>query len=153
MDGRWRIRAALPADAAEIADAEARCFTDPWSRAGLEELFENRLSFGLVAEAFQGGLAGYLFARVIVDEAEILNLAVIPEYRTEGLGGRLLDGAVQTLWERGARSVFLEVRDSNHVARALYEGRGFRLVGVRADYYRAPREQALVYRLARAESE
>ena len=92
-------------------------------------------------------LAGYAFARVIAGEAEILNIAVLPSFRRRGIGGRLLDAAVMAVKTGGAAEVFLEVRESNAAARALYVARGFRPVGLRTDYYRKPRENAVILRL------
>lgn len=147
MDDRWRIRPATPADVPAIAAGEARCFSDPWSAAGLAELFDNHLTMGLVAEPAPGGLAGYLFARVIAGEAEIMNLAVLPESRGRGLGGALLAEGVARIRAAVAATIYLEVREANQTARRLYERSGFRAVGVRTDYYRAPRENAVLYRL------
>lgn len=149
MDERYRIRSALEADLPALAAAEARCFRDPWSQASLAELFKNRSVIGLVAEANRPEmrLAGYVFARAIAGEAEILNLAVLPEDRKRGVGDGLLAAALVRLTERGTGSVFLEVRESNSAALRLYESRGFRPVGMRADYYERPREHALVLRL------
>jgi len=149
MAGPFRIRPATRDDAAAIAVAERVCFSDPWSEDGLASLFDNETGLALVCET--GGavlrLAGYVFARVIAGEAEILNIAVLPEFRRLGLGSGLLGSALDELGVRGANSVFLEVRESNEEARRLYSARGFRPVGVRADYYRKPRENAIVLRL------
>jgi ribosomal-protein-alanine N-acetyltransferase len=91
-------------------------------------------------------LAGYAFARVIAGEAEILNVAVLPSYRRQGVGRQLLDSILAAVTAGGAVEVFLEVRESNQAARFLYETRGFRAVGVRTDYYRKPRENAVIMR-------
>lgn len=149
MAGPFRIRPANRADAADIAEAERICFADPWSEDGLASLFDNSTGVALICES-QGlvlRLAGYVFARVIAGEAEILNIAVLPEFRRAGLGSGLLSAALDDLRLRGASSVFLEVRESNEEAKRLYGARGFRPVGVRTDYYRKPRENALVMRL------
>ncbi len=149
MAGPFRIRLASRADAAAIAAAERVCFSDPWTEDGLSSLFDNSTGEALVGEAERPDLrlAGYIFARVIAGEAEILNIAVLPEFRRGGLGSDLLSAALAGLRARGAASVFLEVRESNEEAKRLYGGRGFRPVGVRTDYYRKPRESALVLRL------
>ena len=145
----WLIRPATLADAVAIAAAERVCFGDPWSATGITELFENDTVIALMALA--GGpemrLAGYAFARVIAGEAEILNIAVLPSYRRAGVGGRLLDSALAAVTNGGAAEVFLEVRVSNAAAKGLYAARGFRPVGFRTDYYRKPRENALILRL------
>lgn len=149
MADRYRIRPADPADVDALAGAEKRSFSDPWSRAGIAELFDNETVRGFVAvdDGPEMRLAGYVFARVVAGEAEILNIAVVPEDRRSGLGRRLLEVVLESVRSAGAESVFLEVRESNEAARRLYGGLGFRPVGFRADYYRKPREHALVLRL------
>jgi len=82
----------------------------------------------------------------VVDEAEIANLAVSDEARRAGIGARLLDFAVAAADHRQCRVVFLEVRESNVAARALYASRGFQVAGRRSKYYRKPVEDALVLR-------
>jgi len=82
----------------------------------------------------------------VVDEAEIANLAVANDVRRAGVGARLLDHALDIARERHSYVVFLEVRESNAGARALYASRGFEVAGRRAKYYRKPVEDALVLR-------
>lgn len=146
MVDRWHIRLAVQADAAALAILEKRCFSDPWSAAAFAELLPLSYMVNLVAEE-QGEIAGYLLAREIAGEAEILNLAVVPEARRGGLGGILLDAALEQLRRRGAERAWLEVRESNAAARALYARRGFTTAGRRSRYYRAPVEDALVLSL------
>jgi len=147
MDAPWRIRPARPADSERLAAIERRCFGDPWSAVAFAEIFRSTAGLGLVAE--QGVAAiGYLVARVAAGEAEILNLAVVPECRRQGLGRALLDAGIGALEQAGARDIFLEVREHNLAAQRLYQGRGFRPVGFRARYYRNPVEDAIVLRLA-----
>jgi ribosomal-protein-alanine N-acetyltransferase len=140
MDASCRTRPASRADLATVAAIEARSFSDPWPAdafaAHLRECF-------LVAEV-EGALVAYLVARTMGDEAEILDLAVLPEARGRGVGRALLDDALRALHQGGARQVFLEVRAANAAAQRLYRSRGFRTVGRRPDYYRQPTEDALV---------
>ena len=102
-------------------------------------------AIALLAEDAEG-LAGYVLGRVVVDQAEILSIAAAPRCRRSGIGRRLLDTVLATMVERGAISVWLEVRVSNVAARALYEAAGFVATGLRRDYYRQPLEDALVLR-------
>lgn len=143
MGDRWRIRPATLADAPALAILERRCFSDPWSVAAFEELLPLSYMVSLIAED-DDGIGGYLVAREIAGESEILNLAVVPEARRGGLGRRLLEEGLGQLQERGAQRVWLEVRESNAAAQALYAGRGFQTAGRRSRYYRAPVEDALV---------
>jgi ribosomal-protein-alanine acetyltransferase len=147
MDVRFRIRPATLADAATLVAIERRCFSDPWSEAAFREALSSEWSFGLVADSGRGP-AGYLIGREAAGSGEILNLAVAPEFRRRGIGGALLEEGVRVFGRRRATEVFLEVRESNHSAQALYLAQGFRPVGQRAAYYRNPREDALVLRLA-----
>lgn len=148
MATRFSIRPATVADVPAVTAAERRCFADPWSAESIASLFESKAFVGLVGERTGPGaeLVGYLFARAIADEAEVLNIAVIPEDRGRGLGGLLLDRGLAALERRAMSSVFLEVRESNQPARLLYLSRGFRPVGLRANYYRKPLENALILR-------
>ena len=147
MDADWLIRPARSADAHRLVPVERRCFSDPWSEEAFEELIRSPFGRALVAER-PDGIEGYLVARAVAGEGEILNLAVVPEARGQGLGGRLLAAALALLAEAGAREVFLEVRAGNAPAQALYHRRGFRAIGRRARYYRNPVEDAIVLRLA-----
>ena len=146
MDARYRIRPAAPADAAALVAIERRCFSDPWSEAAFREALSSDRTFALVAEGARGP-AGYLIGREAGGSGEILNLAVAPQLRWRGLGGALLEKGLVEFRRREASEVFLEVRESNRSAQALYLARGFRPVGQRAAYYRNPREDALVLRL------
>ena len=124
---------------------EQAVFADPWSLRDFRECAASDVVF-LVAETADG-IAGYVVAVEAADEGEILNLAVAPGGRRQGMGRALVERVVAVLAERGVRQVFLEVRESNGNARALYAARGFREVGRRAGYYRRPVEDAIVLRL------
>ncbi|MCH8683993.1 ribosomal protein S18-alanine N-acetyltransferase [Pedomonas mirosovicensis] len=81
--------------------------------------------------------AGFALTRQVADEAELLLIAVLPGQRGAGIGGRLLDHAIAQSAAAGARHMYLEVREGNTVAYALYSSRGFEVVGRRPGYYRA----------------
>jgi ribosomal-protein-alanine N-acetyltransferase len=129
-----------------MAAIERRCFSDPWPLDGFREVFEMPGTVALVMTAQDEPIA-YFLAREILGTSELLNLAVVPEYRGRGLGGGLLDAGLAAVRARGGSEVFLEVRASNAVAQALYATRGFRTEGRRRGYYRRPDEDALVLRL------
>jgi ribosomal-protein-alanine N-acetyltransferase len=147
MDAPYRIRSAVPADAATLAAIERRCFSDPWTEASFREALGSPWSFGLVAQTSRG-VAGYLIGREVAATGEILNLAVTGEFRRHGMGSALLRAGIAALRQRKVDEIFLEVRESNHSAQALYLSHGFRPVGQRSAYYRNPKEDALVLRLA-----
>ena len=142
----YRIRAAQLADVPELALLEPRCFSDPWSAAGFREMLSAPYIMGLIAEGRSRSITGYLVARVIDDEGEILNLAVEPESRRKGVGGLLLESGLEALQKLGVEAVFLEVRVSNQAAIDLYVSKGFRPIGQRHGYYRRPVEDAMVLR-------
>jgi ribosomal-protein-alanine N-acetyltransferase len=148
MAAHFRIRPAVSADAAALAAIERRCFTDPWSEASFREALGAVWTFGLVAESRSGkGVMGYLIARELAGAGEILNIAVAPESRRHGLARALLNHGLRVLRQHAVDEVFLEVRESNRGAQALYVAAGFRPVGQRSAYYRNPKEDALVLRL------
>jgi [ribosomal protein S18]-alanine N-acetyltransferase len=147
MDARYRIRSAVPIDAAPLVEIERRCFSDPWSENSFREALGSPWSFGLVAHASRG-IAGYLIGREVAGTGEVLNLAVAPDFRRQGVARALLRAALSHFRKRRVEEVFLEVRESNQSAQALYLSSGFRPVGQRAGYYRNPKEDALVLWLA-----
>jgi ribosomal-protein-alanine N-acetyltransferase len=91
-------------------------------------------------------LLGYCIAWILDGEAELANLAVAPWARRAGVGAALLDDLLRAVDGDRDGSVWLEVREGNGAARALYESRGFREVGRRKGYYRAPVEDAVMMR-------
>ena len=100
-----------------------------------------------VVETVDGpDVAGYVVALDAADEGEILNLAVAPGRQRHGLGRALVLDILDRLGSRGVRYVYLEVRESNGPARALYAAHGFKEVGRRERYYRRPVEDAIVLR-------
>lgn len=125
---------------------ERVAFRDPWSLGQLAACLGEGGVF-LVAE-LGGRFAGYVIAQRAADEAEILNLAVDPVARRHGVGRALVREALTALAARGARTVYLEVRESNAAARRLYEAAGFTVSGRRRGYYRTPPEDAIVLRTA-----
>ena len=127
------FRAARQADVPAIVEIERASFGDPWSEATFHDLLRLRHAIFLVStEGVEQSICGYVIAAVGADEAEVLNLAVASASRGRGLGGRLLDAGLGIVRERGAREVFLEVRESNAAALALYSSRRFAAVRRRA---------------------
>ena len=105
-------------------------------------------SIFLVAENTEPRVIGYVVVLKVIDESEILNIAVDPGDRGKSIGSALLDAAIEMASEAGAVETFLEVRESNAAARGLYESRGFTEIARRRGYYRNPVEDALVLRRA-----
>ncbi len=140
MADPFRIRKAVPGDLSAVVAIERRCFNDPWSAASFRSIMRGT---GLVA-TWDERVVGYLFARRIDREAEIVNFAVDPDRRRAGIGRALIDEVISRLEASGVQSIFLEVRASNSGARHLYAERGFAEVGKRERYYRRPVEDAVV---------
>lgn len=114
-----------------------------WTEASVREVLEWNGVLGLASEV-RGEVAGFLIARQVRDEAEVLNLAVAPESRRKGEGGALLTAAVVEFRKRGVPRVFLEVRESNATGIAFYQKHSFSQAGRREGYYREPVEAAIV---------
>ena len=137
------IRAATVADAP--AALECASFGDPWSEKSFRTIFADPRVVALVAE-LEGSLVGYSIAWSLDEEAEVGNIAVAREVRRQGIGAELLDELLSQLDARGARVTYLEVREGNAAARALYASRGFLSSGRRKGYYDKPVEDALILR-------
>ncbi|HIR50166.1 MAG TPA: ribosomal protein S18-alanine N-acetyltransferase [Candidatus Avoscillospira avicola] len=133
------------AHVAAVAALERCCFSAPWSEQSVREELSNPLSLWLVA-LLDGQLAGYVGSQTVLDEADMMNLAVDPACRRQGIARALVEALTAALAERGVRSLTLEVRASNEGAIALYRTLGFAQVGRRPNYYTKPREDALILR-------
>lgn len=140
------LRAATASDLPQVAAIERAAFSDPWAPVAFERLLNDPRVLFLVAVSPDDHVLGYVVAWFVLDEGEIGNLAVADAARRRGVGGTLLDAALEAAHARGVDVVYLEVRDSNAAARALYAARGFEVVARRPRYYRRPVEDALVLR-------
>lgn len=128
--------------AAVVAIQQASPEAAGWSPADYEQAAKEQACV-TVAEG-PGGIIGFLVARAVADELEILNMAVRPEFRRQGVASRLLADALEFGRTAGATRAFLEVRESNCGARGFYERHGFAVCGRRTRYYSEPVEDALV---------
>jgi ribosomal-protein-alanine N-acetyltransferase len=149
------VRYAVGTDLEPVAAIERVSFSDPWTVDSLASALSLPHGRFFVAEDGEGRraggggaavLLGYVVALLYGPEGEIADLAVAPTARRRGIGGVLLDRVLAEAMESGARALYLEVRESNSAARALYQSRGFDMVGRRRGYYQHPREDALVLR-------
>ena len=144
-----RLRAVESRDIASIVAIERASFNDPWSEASFRSMLANPQVLAHVVER-EGAVVGYSIAWMVSDEAELANLAIAAGVRQAGVGGRLLDHLLGVIAARGGAAVYLEVRDSNVAARALYASRGFVVMGRRTAYYRSPDEDAVIMRRPQA---
>ena len=133
------------AHVAAVAEIEKLCFSDPWSENSVRYELTNPLSFWLVA--LEGDrVAGYVGSQTVLDEADMMNIAVHPDFRRRGIAQSLVEGLMANLAEKNVRCLTLEVRASNAPAISLYEKLSFAQVGRRPNYYRNPKEDALILR-------
>lgn len=146
MGGGCRLRAVSSADLPALAALERLSFSDPWSVPELREALAWTGAVAVAAEDDDQAVIGYVLGRVIVDEGEILTIAIDPERRRGGIGRQLLDAVLAAMVDRGVHAAWLEVRVSNDAARTMYASAGFVATGVRRGYYRRPPEDAIILR-------
>lgn len=137
-----KIRAFQETDFPAILKIAEESFSLPWSLKSFQEEIASRISQLKVAE-LSSEVVGYVLYRTVVDEAEILSVAVKPEKRRKGIATALLKEALKDI-EKTANVCFLEVRVSNKEAIGLYAKLGFRITGLRKKYYLFPEEDAFV---------
>lgn len=138
------IRGMLPDDVGEVKALLDACFgSSAWSEQSILSELEKSDSYCTVAVK-DGVIVGYLAFEQIADEGSIIEVAVRPDCRRQGIAKRLIESASDS--SEGLSEVFLEVRESNMPAVALYEGLGFERIALRRDYYDAPKENAIIMR-------
>lgn len=130
---------------AQVAEIEKQCFITAWSEKSIASELNNDLALWLVAED-DGVVVGYVGSQTVHPETDMMNIAVIPERRREGIAEVLIDSLIVELKRIGSSCLTLEVRASNLPAISLYHKMGFRQVGLRRNYYRNPKEDALILR-------
>ena len=134
-----------PSHVEAVAQLEKCCFSDPWSEKSVASELTNPLSLWLVAvEGDQ--TVGYVGSQTVLDESDMMNIAVSPDFRRQGIAQMLVNALVEALARKGSHSLTLEVRASNDPAKQLYEKLGFQQVGIRKNYYRNPKEDAHILR-------
>lgn len=143
-----RVREMAVADLDAVMRIERASFTMPWTLETFRGLLRRTDADLFVAEVAEGPVVAYAVVWMVVDQAELGDIAVAEAWRGLGIARRLIDTVLERLGRRGVREVFLEVRLSNLAARRLYEAYGFEEVGRRKNYYSRPREDALVLRRA-----
>ena len=113
---------------AQVAALERQCFADPWSEGSIASELDNPLSLWLVAEQ-DGAVCGYVGSQTVLDETDMMNIAVRPDCRRQGIAAALIEELVSRLKEQGSHILRLEVRESNTPAIALYDSLGFTQLG------------------------
>ncbi|MFH2063817.1 MAG: ribosomal protein S18-alanine N-acetyltransferase [Pseudomonadota bacterium] len=144
----WRIMPITEEDIDQIIEIENVLFQKPWSRTScLHELTcEGSYSFGIVFTDPDRPtqFIAYIFFRIIMDEMHLFRIGVAQKWQKKGFATYLFQQSIQLASEKGADTVYLEVRTSNTPAISLYHKLGFRLIGKRPRYYPETNEDALV---------
>lgn len=131
-------------DIAQISKMEQSYFGQPWSESSIATYAEKGNTIFVVARRGQE-VVGYIAILCILDEGNLVSIAVHEECREMGIATELLDIAYEKAAERGVASINLEVRESNEAAIALYEKEGFAQIGRRKGFYSKPAEDAILY--------
>ena len=133
------------ADLDGVLHVEAESFTNPWTRAMYAWELQNRnVCHIYVARTGESPVAAFCAFWLVFDEIHINNVAVLPQYRGQGMGTALMEHVLTEARRLGARRATLEVRASNHAALRLYERLGFYVAATRKHYYSTPVEDALI---------
>ena len=135
----------LESHVTQIAALEQKCFSDPWSENSIRYELRNPLSTWLVAVDGEQ-VVGYVGSQTVLGETDMMNLAVDPAYRKQGIGKTLVTKLIELLKGEKVHCLTLEVRVSNVPAISLYEKMGFCQVGRRPNYYHHPKEDAYILR-------
>lgn len=141
------IRKMMPEDLPVVDVLERECFSLPWSIDCFESALENPNQVFIVLLEDEK-IVGYAGMWCVVDEGQIMNIAVTKTSRRKGYGAKLLESLIDEGKERGMTVFSLEVRVGNFPARSLYESFGFKQVGLRKGYYDEPKEDALLMDLS-----
>ncbi len=128
----------------DLALLEKQCFSVPWSEKALRAELEKDNSRFFVAIT-KNEVSGYIGANNVLGEVYIDNIAVFYNYRGFGIGTALLKHLIKVSEDENCEFITLEVRESNIVARKLYEKLGFQNLGVRKNFYEQPKEDAVIY--------
>ena len=125
------------------------CFTPVhvfFKEKDFSDIYESEISNVLVA-TYQGEVVGYVSFTIIIDECQIINFATKNKFKRQGVGKSVMSALIEYGKSKGVCKVFLEVRESNAPAIALYESYGFVPVGVSKNHFTSPRENAILMNL------
>lgn len=139
-----RIRKMTVDDLNQVYEIEKQSFPNPWTKQSfLQELTQNKFATYFIIE-YEKKIAGYCGLWVVMEDAQITNIAVLPNFRGEKLGEKLLSYVKDYAKQAGAHHISLEVRVSNYIAQNLYKKLGFEVIGVRKNYYTDNQEDAFI---------
>ena len=126
-----------------VFEVEKSCFEDYWSKDSFKKELSNNLAKYLVAKVDKK-VVGYVGIWFVVDEGHITNVAVHEDYRGKKIGDKLINELVQVCKDNKIVSMTLEVRASNKIAQNLYRKYGFKMAGIRKEYYSNNKEDAII---------
>lgn len=133
-------------DTKQLAELDKLCFAVPWSEQSFADEVQNNMANYFVAYSDER-IVGYIGFWRVIDEGDITNIAVAPDYRRKGIASALLERAIREAHSFGLALLTLEVRKSNAPAQALYKAFGFKPIGERKNYYHSPQENAVIMTL------
>lgn len=143
--GRIELKPLQLSDCEAVFEIAQKCLPEHWSLDSIRSVLKYENNIYYVAHSIEQRMAvGFAGIMVIADEAELLNIAVEPEFRRQGIGKILLRQMMQEARQSGAIRLLLEVRESNLAARKLYCQHQFAEVGTRREYYHNPVEDAVI---------
>ena len=131
------------ADVDDVLKVEESSFHITWTRADFEREAKNDMAIYYVARV-DGNIAGYAGMWHVVDEGQITNVAVMPEYRQMGIGSLMMEKIIEKAIEKEMTGITLEVKISNYNAQKLYTKYGFKPEGFRKNYYKDTNEDAVI---------
>lgn len=130
-------------DIDDVLEISNLSFSSPWSRSSYEQELNNSLARYFVAK-LDNKIVGFVGTWIIVDESHITNVAVHPDYRKLGIASKLIEEMISYCDKQNCTAYTLEVRAGNKPAISLYEKHGFKIDGVRKEYYQDNKEDALL---------
>lgn len=143
MEDNMIIRSMTMDDVDAVYMVEKDCFVDPWSKESIKKELKNNLARYLVAQ-LDNRIVGYVGVWFVVDEGHITNVAVHSDYRGKKIGDKLVKEMVELCKGNNIVAMTLEVRSSNTVAQNLYRKYGFKMGGIRKEYYSDNKEDAII---------
>ena len=143
MENNLIIRTMTKDDIDDVYKVEEDCFADLWSKEAIRQELKNNLARYIVAE-IDGKVVGYVGVWFVLDEGHITNVAVHSDYRGNKIGDKLIKELVELCKENNMSAITLEVRVSNIVAQNLYKKYGFKIGGIRKEYYSDNKEDAMI---------
>lgn len=138
------VRKLEVSDIVKLAKLENQVFSDAWSEDILNALIKNSFDYAYIVQNSKFEIIAYINYRVIIDEAELMRIAVLPKYRGQKIGDDLVKYMFKNIEQKNINIVRLEVRSSNISALKLYKSNGFIESGIRKDYYNNPNEDAII---------